>query len=611
MVLTAPKEIESWIKENLFNAVPMAIAVIDRQFNLVHANQAFEQMFGSWQGHRCYEVYKGRDSKCTQCKGSKAFQDGLPRMNEEIGYTRDGSLTRYIKHTVPVRSDQGQVQFLIEMSTDITETEQIRREYQLLFDQVPCSVIIIDKNYHIVKANERARKMLGDVEGHPCYEGLKGVDKHCDECTARQTFKDGRLHEGHHVWRTQTGDTIHLHVITVPVRQTDGSFNMVMEMAVDVTQTLKLQDGLQFANTYLETIIRTSMDSIFAIDAQGKITICNPAARKFFAIRPDDKLSQQELASMLPEGIFKRVPSGSKHVYLPETFIINAAGLQTPVRVVGNQLNADGNYMGMAFSIQDLSEIKKLENEKIEAERLAAVGQTVAGLAHGVKNLTTALEGGMYMLSSGIKQGKLERIQKGMVMLDRNTQRISMFVKAFLSFAKGRQIRARMNDPMEIAQEVVEMYAPKADEYGIRLDCEQPHPIAPAAIDYESMHECLTNLVGNALDACRVSTNGGSRVLVRIFEEKNVIIYEVIDNGCGMDYEVKKKVFTTFFTTKGLGGTGLGLLMTKKIIQEHGGSIHLESRPEKGTTFRIRLPRRRLPKVFEETETQAEKEKPA
>ena len=134
MVLTAPKEIESWIKENLFNAVPMAIAVIDRQFNLVHANQAFEQMFGSWQGHRCYEVYKGRDSKCTQCKGSKAFQDGLPRMNEEIGYTRDGSLTRYIKHTVPVRSDQGQVQFLIEMSTDITETEQIRREYQLLFD---------------------------------------------------------------------------------------------------------------------------------------------------------------------------------------------------------------------------------------------------------------------------------------------------------------------------------------------------------------------------------------------------------------------------------------------------------------------------------------------
>ena len=69
-------------------------------------------------------------------------------------------------------------------------------------------------------------------------------------------------------------------------------------------------------------------------------------------------------------------------------------------------------------------------------------------------------------------------------------------------------------------------------------------------------------------------------------------------------------MFTTFFTTKGLGGTGLGLLMTKKIVQEHGGSIHLESKAEKGTTFRIRLPRKRLPKVFEEEPTQADQGKP-
>ena len=84
---------------------------------------------------------------------------------------------------------------------------------------------------------------------------------------------------------------------------------------------------------------------------------------------------------------------------------------------------------------------------------------------------------------------------------------------------------------------------------------------------------------------------------VRTFEENGVIIYEVVDNGSGMDYEVKKKVFTTFFTTKGLGGTGLGLLMTKKNIQEHGGKIEMESEKGEGTTFRIRLPRNRLPQL--------------
>ncbi len=592
-----PEELARWLKDHLFNAVPMSIAVIDTQFNLVYANAAFERVFGDWQGEKCYKIYKGRETKCHQCHGAKAFKDGKPTVGEEVGYNKDGVLTRYIKHTIPVVDDQGRIPYLIEMSTDVTETEQIRREYQLLFEQVPCSVLIIDKDYRIVKTNERARRMLGDLEGHHCYKGLKGQDTKCKECTARQTFADGRLHTGHHVWKTLKGETIHLHVVTVPLRMSDGDFDMVMEMAVDVTQTLELQSGLEFAHEFLETIISTSMDGIFSVDTQGNVNMCNPAARKFFAIRPDERLSRKELESILPPDFLDRAITGSRHVYLPETAIVDAAGCQKPVRLVGQQLAIDGRSIGAAFSIQDLSELKQLEDAKLEAERLAAVGQTVAGLAHGVKNLTTALEGGMYMLSTGIEKGNLERIQKGMTMLDRNTKRISMFVKAFLTFAKGREIHASLNDPSEIAEEVFEMYGPKADELGIQLKLDLPGKIPAAAIDYESMHECLTNLVGNAIDACQVSSNGGSKVIMRAFEKNGIIFYEVIDNGCGMDYEVKKKVFTTFFTTKGLGGTGLGLLMTKKIVQEHGGTIKVQSKPDKGTTFRISLPRKRLPKV--------------
>ena len=600
-----PRELALWLRKYLFNAVPMAIAVIDQRFDVVYANEAFERMFGDWHTQKCYQVYKSRDAICEHCHGAQAFKDGKPRINEEVGYNKEGRLTRYMKHTIPMVDDKGKVPYLIEMCTDITEAEQIRREYQLLFDQVPCSVLIIDKDYRIVKTNAQARKMLGELEGLHCFSGLKGQDRKCKECTARQSFADGRLHTGHHVWRTKKGETFHLHVITVPLRMTNGSFDMVMEMAVDVTQTLKLQDGLQFAHSFLETIISTSMDGIFAVGNDGEVNICNPSARKFFAIRPDEKLSGQELASILPEGFLNRVTTGADQVYLPETTIVDAAGGQKPVRLVGHQLSMDGRSIGAAFSIQDLSELKKLEEEKLEAERLAAVGQTVAGLAHGVKNLTTALEGGMYMLSTGIEKGKLDRIQKGMVMLDRNTQRISMFVKAFLNFAKGREIKAQMSAPAEIAREVVEMYESKAGKLGIRLFFDRPSALEPAPIDYESMHECLTNLVGNAIDACQVSTNGGSRVIVRVYEKKGIIFYEVIDDGCGMDYEVKKKVFTTFFTTKGLGGTGLGLLMTKKIIQEHGGSVKLESEPNKGTTFRICLPRRRLPKIFEPDQSES------
>lgn len=109
------------------------------------------------------------------------------------------------------------------------------------------------------------------------------------------------------------------------------------------------------------------------------------------------------------------------------------------------------------------------------------------------------------------------------------------------------------------------------------------------------------------MDACQMSEHesdpeseggqaeAGSTVHVCVSDEDGVLRYSVTDNGVGMDYELKQKVFTTFFTTKGLGGTGLGLLTTRKIIQEHGGRIELESTPGKGSTFTILLPRDRLP----------------
>ena len=160
-----------------------------------------------------------------------------------------------------------------------------------------------------------------------------------------------------------------------------------------------------------------------------------------------------------------------------------------------------------------------------------------------------------------------------------------------------------LSNPVDISQEVVNMYAAKAQKHGITLRHANTNDIAPAPIDYESMLECLTNLVGNAIDACIVSDDGNElHVDVEAYEKEGVVIYEVADNGCGMDYAVKQKVFTNFFTTKGLGGTGLGLLMTKKIIQEHGGVIEYESEPGQGTVFRIRLPRNRLPEPPVETE---------
>ena len=245
----------------------------------------------------------------------------------------------------------------------------------------------------------------------------------------------------------------------------------------------------------------------------------------------------------------------------------------------------------------DITEVKRLEKEKREAERLAAVGETVAGIAHGIKNVLMGLEGGMYAVNTGIELADDARIARGWITLQENVQRISQFVKEFLDFAKGRETTVGMVDPDGPAQEVADLFIERAAQSGIRMEVELQSGILPAPLDGKGIHTCLANLVSNAIDACMVSEKRTDFVVkLTLREEEGVIVYEVRDNGRGMDYEISKKVFSKFFSTKGSDrGTGLGLLTTRKIIHQHGGKISFTSGEEEGSVFRIELPRASLP----------------
>jgi PAS domain S-box-containing protein len=333
-----PPELKDWEREQLFDAIPMSIAAIDHDFNIIHANLAFERIFGAWRNRKCFDVYKNRDSLCPTCTSSLAFKDGKVNISDEQGYDKDGRTVRYIKHIFPMTDQDGNIPYLIEMSTDITESEQMRREYQLLFDQVPCHVLLINKDMRIVKANQRTKEMLGDIVGSHCYESLKGQGHVCGECTALQTFADGLQHSGHHIWKSEEGATAHMHVITVPLRLEDGSFDVVMEMAVDVTHTLKLEDGLKYTRNYLQSLITASRDGIFALDRRGKVTVFNPSARKIFNTKKDQIITKEDLSLMLPKGFLAKVTDAEVPIHLPHTELKTVDGKVFPGRLTGNRL---------------------------------------------------------------------------------------------------------------------------------------------------------------------------------------------------------------------------------------------------------------------------------
>jgi signal transduction histidine kinase len=131
------------------------------------------------------------------------------------------------------------------------------------------------------------------------------------------------------------------------------------------------------------------------------------------------------------------------------------------------------------------------------------------------------------------------------------------------------------------------------------LEVDLQPDLEPTPLDAEGIHTCLANLISNAIDACLVSETQREFVVTLTSRlEDDTLVYEVTDNGRGMDYEISKKVFSKFFTTKGSDrGTGLGLLTTKRIVNQHGGQVSFTSKEGEGSVFRIELPRESLPRL--------------
>ena len=249
--------------------------------------------------------------------------------------------------------------------------------------------------------------------------------------------------------------------------------------------------------------------------------------------------------------------------------------------------------MGIVTFFQDLREIKRLERDLVSAERLAAVGQTVAGMAHCVKNILHGLKGGSYMVNIGINKENTVKLKAGWNMVQRNIARTSDLVQDLLSYSKERRPEMEPCRPNEIVEEVVELMEGVGNENNVTLKTDLSPEIDEVLLDQRSLHRGLLNLVSNAIDACRDDPNPGKTHCVKVttaLDQDDFIRFDVTDNGSGMSDEVKAQLFSSFFSTKGPQGTGLGLLVTSKLIEEHKGTISVESQLGKGSTFSVRLP---------------------
>jgi signal transduction histidine kinase len=240
-----------------------------------------------------------------------------------------------------------------------------------------------------------------------------------------------------------------------------------------------------------------------------------------------------------------------------------------------------------AVNITSIKDIQK---------QLILVGQAVAGMAHSIKNIMMGLEGGIYVVNKGLEDKKQEEIKDGWDMVLLNFDKISRLVKDILYCSKDRIPNLRRIKPNEIVQEIYNLYKESASRYHIDMKLELDEHVESAMIDPDGLNTVLSNLVTNAMDACKIDLWKDEHLIeIRTHKGKNgSTVIEVADNGTGIDKEIKEHVFEDFFSSKGDKGTGLGLMVTQKIMKEHGGRITFRSRRNRGTTFIVTFPKKEL-----------------
>ena len=279
-------------------------------------------------------------------------------------------------------------------------------------------------------------------------------------------------------------------------------------------------------------------------------------------------------------------------VYDTEQTVTTAQGETLTLILYSSPIsNALGEVIAVLEIAVNITSVKEMQKQ------LVLLGQTIAGMAHSIKNIMMGLDGGIYVVNRGLEAENQEEVKEGWDMVHLNFEKISTLVKDILYCSKEREPELQSVDANEVVREVHDLYRDTAKSFHIELELELDEGLGESVVDPSGLHTVLTNLVSNAMDACKVDLwKDSHRVKVKTRRGADgSTILEISDNGVGMDQELKDRAFEDFFTSKGNLGTGLGLMVTQKVVREHGGSISFDSSPGKGTTFTVVFPSRSLP----------------
>ena len=347
-----------------------------------------------------------------------------------------------------------------------------------------------------------------------------------------------------------------------------------------------LAQALRETRTLNDLIIENAADGVIAIDRQGDVTTMNPAAEVITGYQRHELVGQPY--SMLFDNtqfyspVLDTLEHGTEHVALEISFPGRDRTIELSV-TTSRIHNTHGEMIGALVIFSDLTARKETQRRMAQAERLATLGELMAGVAHEVRNPLTAIRGYVQILrqqtSDPIHQEYLSVVLK-------EIDSINKVIQQLLDFSRPRHSQWQQVSLNALIEETLVLVQTAGVQARVDFISELDNELNPINADRELLKQVLLNILINAVQA--ISARGKIRIQTWQYSDSQQAI-SIEDNGCGIDLSLQKKIFDPFFTTKA-SGTGLGLALSQRIINAHQGDIRVASLPGYGATFTLILP---------------------
>lgn len=514
----------------------------------------------------------------------------------------DGALRRPLAEVTEVGDigDMARAIVALEGALRHKEAELSRavEEFQALFDFVPCSISVQDRQYRLLRWNRQFAVRFAPEEGKTCYEAYKGRMSPCPDCSVMRTWERGEHQCKQESRLNADGSRDYWFVQTIPLRDSAGAISSVMEMSIDMTLIRTLEERLLQSERAHKAIFESIPTAVFILDAGNlEIIDCNQAAVRLY----------KELRNaLIGRSILELFPPEEREQYASQLKAFTAFSGVTMQRSDTSTFHVDIRSALASIEARqvlilcaaDVTEQLEIEQKLIQAGKMATLGEMAAGVAHELNQPLTVIRGVASYFLRRYQRGESVAQDEGQALVQdvrEQVDRASDIINHMRAFGRKSELILQDVDINDSIRNACDLFGRQFTVHGIELVFDLSSDIHQVRAIPNRIEQMVVNLVLNARDAVaeKAEEIPGSPKQIRLetFERDNMVVFAVEDSGKGVPESLLHKIFEPFFTTKPVGkGTGLGLSIVYGMVKDFGGTLTVANAPGGGARFELAFP---------------------